>query len=64
MIAVNLDFGQVLVRETAVPARPPGFALIRMLVAGIATQTSICMAALMFFCVPGSGERPIPPRMQ
>jgi threonine dehydrogenase-like Zn-dependent dehydrogenase len=35
VIAVSLDSGQVSVRETAVPARQPGFALIRMLVAGI-----------------------------
>ncbi len=35
MLAVHLENGQVTVREVAVPARPPGFALLRLLVAGI-----------------------------
>ena len=35
MVSVHLEGGQVTVREVPVPERPPGFALIRMLVAGI-----------------------------
>ncbi len=35
MIAVHLESGQISVRERELPVRPPGFALIRMLVAGI-----------------------------
>ncbi|MGA8027184.1 MAG: alcohol dehydrogenase catalytic domain-containing protein, partial [Bryobacteraceae bacterium] len=35
MIAVHLESGHVSVRESAGPERPPGFALIRMLIAGI-----------------------------
>lgn len=35
MIAVHLDCGHVSVREQALPERLPGFALIRMLIAGI-----------------------------
>lgn len=35
MIAVHLDSGRVTVKESARPERPPGFALIRTLIAGI-----------------------------
>lgn len=35
MIAVHLESGRVSIRDTAPPVRPPGFALIRTLVAGI-----------------------------
>lgn len=35
MIAVHLESGRVSIRDLAPPARPPGFALIRTLVAGI-----------------------------
>lgn len=35
MLAVHLESGQVSIWQTAVPVRPPAFALIRMLVAGI-----------------------------
>ena len=35
MKAVHLDSGQVIVSEVAEPGRPPGFALIRLLVGGI-----------------------------
>jgi threonine dehydrogenase-like Zn-dependent dehydrogenase len=35
MIAVHLESGRVSIREIAPPRRPPGFALIRTLVAGI-----------------------------
>lgn len=35
MISVHLEHGQVSIKEAAIPERPPGFALIRMRVAGI-----------------------------
>jgi alcohol dehydrogenase len=35
MLAVQLEGGRVDVREAPIPARPPGFALIRLLAAGI-----------------------------
>jgi alcohol dehydrogenase len=35
MLAVHLENGEVSVRETPVPARPPGFALLRLLAGGI-----------------------------
>ena len=35
MLSVNLENGRVTVREAAKPERPPGYALIRTLVAGI-----------------------------
>jgi alcohol dehydrogenase len=35
MIAVHLESGQVSIKEIPTPARPPGFALIRMLLAGV-----------------------------
>ena len=54
MIAVNLDSGQVLVRETAVPARPRGFALIQMLVAGICnTDIELQRGYYDFSGIPG-----------
>jgi len=54
VIAANLDSGQVLVRETAVPARPPGFALIRMLVAGICnTDLELQRGYYNFSRIPG-----------
>ena len=54
MIAVNLDSGQVLVRETDVPARPRGFALIQMLVAGICnTDLELQRGYYNFTGIPG-----------
>src|SRR5690349_12070994 len=35
MLAVHLENGAVTVRETAVPQRPRGFALLKLLAAGI-----------------------------
>src|ERR1041384_3200077 len=35
MLAVHLENGTVSVRETVPPARPPGFALLRLLAGGI-----------------------------
>ena len=35
MLSVHLEQGRVTVRDVAPPKRPPGFALIRTLVAGI-----------------------------
>jgi alcohol dehydrogenase len=35
MLAVHLEGGKVAVREVPVPSRPPGFALLRLLAAGI-----------------------------
>ena len=54
MIAVHLESGQVLLRETAMPARPPGFALIRMLIAGICnTDLELQRGYYGFSGVPG-----------
>jgi threonine dehydrogenase-like Zn-dependent dehydrogenase len=54
VIAVNLDSGQVLVREAAVPARPQGFALIQMLVAGICnTDLELQHGYYNFSGIPG-----------
>jgi alcohol dehydrogenase len=35
MLAVHLENGAIRVRETPLPERPPGFALLRLLVAGV-----------------------------
>jgi alcohol dehydrogenase len=35
MLAVHLEHGQVSVREVPIPERPPGFALLRLIVGGI-----------------------------
>src|ERR1051326_9197515 len=35
MLAVHLEAGSVTVREVPVPVRPPGFALLRLVSAGI-----------------------------
>src|SRR5436305_4852693 len=35
MLAVHLENGRIEVREARLPARPPGFALLRLLAAGI-----------------------------
>jgi threonine dehydrogenase-like Zn-dependent dehydrogenase len=54
MIAVHLECGQVLVRETAMPARPPRFALIRVLVAGICnTDLELQRGYYNFSGIPG-----------
>jgi threonine dehydrogenase-like Zn-dependent dehydrogenase len=54
MIAVYLNSGRVSVSETALPARPPGFALIRMLVAGICnTDLELQRGYYGFTGIPG-----------
>jgi threonine dehydrogenase-like Zn-dependent dehydrogenase len=35
MLAVHLEGGRVMLRDVPIPARPPGFALLRLLTAGI-----------------------------
>lgn len=35
MVSVHIEHGQVSIREAAIPERPPGYALIRMRVAGV-----------------------------
>jgi threonine dehydrogenase-like Zn-dependent dehydrogenase len=54
MIAVHLESGQVSLRETAMPSRPPGFALIRMLIAGICnTDLELQRGYYSFSGIPG-----------
>ena len=54
MKAVHLESGKVSVRAIPVPARPPGFALIRMLVAGIcSTDLELQRGYYGFSGIPG-----------
>lgn len=54
MKAVYLDSGQVTVNEVAVPKRPPGFALIRLLVGGICnTDLELQRGYYGFSGIPG-----------
>lgn len=54
MIAVRLEAGQVSISQAAVPVRPPGFALIRMLVAGICnTDLELQRGYYGFSGIPG-----------
>ena len=54
MIAVHLESGQVSVRERSIPARPPSFALIRMLAAGICnTDLELLQGYYGFSGTPG-----------
>src|SRR5690349_1155075 len=54
MIAVHLESGQALIRETAIATRPPRFALIRMLVAGICnTDLELQRGYYGFTGIPG-----------
>src|ERR1051325_9269658 len=54
MLAVHLEQGVVSVRDVPVPARPPGVALLRMLVAGICnTDLELQRGYYGFSGVPG-----------
>jgi len=54
MLAVHLDNGTVSTRQTAVPERPPGFALLRLLVGGICnTDLELQRGYYGFSGVPG-----------
>ena len=54
MRAVHLESGQVTIRQLAKPPRPPGFALIRMLVAGICNTDLELQRGYYDFCgTPG-----------
>src|SRR5579871_6010503 len=54
MISVHLDAGKVGIVETPVPARPPGFALIRLLEAGICnTDLELQRGYYGFSGIPG-----------
>src|SRR5438876_5309125 len=54
MISVRLEHGRVEVRDAPVPDRPPGFALIRMLCAGICnTDLELQRGYYGFAGVPG-----------
>src|SRR5690242_12237160 len=54
MLAVHLNSGEISVREVAVPQRPPHFALLRMLVAGICnTDLELQRGYYGFSGVPG-----------
>ena len=54
MLAVHLENGTVTTQETAVPARPPGFALLRLLCAGICnTDLELQRGYYGFAGIPG-----------
>src|SRR4029077_17478140 len=54
MLSVCLEEGRVTVREAARPVRPPGFALLRMLCAGICnTDLELQRGYSRFAGVPG-----------
>lgn len=54
MLAVHLENGAVSVRDIAVPDRPPGFALLRLLVAGICnTDLELQRGYYGFAGIPG-----------
>lgn len=54
MLAVHLRSGEVFVQETAVPTRLPGFALIRLLTAGICnTDVELQRGYYQFSGIPG-----------
>ena len=54
MIAVHFESGQIFVRERELPSRPPGFALIRMLAAGICnTDLELLRGYYAFSGTPG-----------
>jgi threonine dehydrogenase-like Zn-dependent dehydrogenase len=54
MIAIHLEDGAVTVRDAAVPERPPGFALLRLVVAGICnTDLELQRGYYGFKGVPG-----------
>ena len=54
MLAVYLENGAVSVREIPVPERPPGFALLRLLIAGICnTDLELQLGYYSFAGIPG-----------
>jgi alcohol dehydrogenase len=54
MIAVHIESGRVSVREAAVPARPPGHALLRLALAGICnTDLELQRGYYAFAGIPG-----------
>src|SRR5271157_1549761 len=54
MTAVHLEGGKVEVRDAPVPERPPGFALIRLLLGGICNTDLELQRGYYGFCgVPG-----------
>src|SRR5271165_4119399 len=54
MLAVHLEYGAVEVREIPVPDRPPGFALLRLLTAGICnTDLELQLGYYGFAGIPG-----------
>jgi len=54
MLAVHLEGGEVKVRDVPVPARPPGFALLRLLAAGICnTDLELQRGYYGFSGIPG-----------
>src|SRR3954464_15564815 len=54
MRAVHLDRGEVSVREIPLPARPPGFALLRLLAGGICnTDLELQRGYYGFSGIPG-----------
>src|SRR5260370_23428713 len=54
MLSVRLEDGRVEVKDIAMPARPPGFALIRMLCAGICnTDLELQRGYYGFAGIPG-----------
>src|SRR5664279_6140452 len=54
MLTVHLENGAVTVREGAIPNRPPGFALLRLLVGGICnTDLELQRGYYGFSGIPG-----------